>query len=680
MHEMNQSNKNSLSVHFIGGEGINWALDEDLRLARSCTPDFVKPTDFDQADVIYSIWPGALEALNPARLDGKVVVCEFDNPPYHWVKQTSFRRARKLVSLWVTHTSQATQQAEELGLTALPVPYRLDGSIFFSREANCSEQAALRQRYAIPADHYVIGNFHRDSEGGNLQSPKLQKGPDVFLRIVLALAKKNYLIYILLAGPRRHWLRSKLELHGIPYAFVGKTIEGDDIGQNILPRQDLNDLYTCLDLVLITSRWEGGPYSVLEAAATRRKVLSSRVGLAEDVLEPQSIFDHPDQAVEIIERDIQQDVLRCTIEPQYERYLRNHTLLPAQEAMKRVFQNIKALSAYAYSPSSINSSRTTPLSSWHRLLRRLGFARNTFSQKSVSMLREFHKPPYGGGNQFMLALKAEFEKMGVRVLNNEIGSHVNAYLFDSIWFDLKLLDKLARLNNPRVGHRIDGPIHLYRGQDKELDEKIFNINRQFASISIIQSIYTLRSIYAAGYSPTSPIVIPNAVNSDIFFPKPRLNSPSGKIKLVSTSWSDNPMKGADDYKWIDENLDFSRYSYTFFGRIKERFKNIVVKPPLPSGSLGKSLREHDIYITASRNDPCSNALIEAMACGLPALYKNSGGHPELVGFGGLPYAACSEIPDLLERLNRNYELFSGCLSVVPVSQIAKRYLDALFSE
>jgi glycosyltransferase involved in cell wall biosynthesis len=528
-------------------------------------------------------------------------------------------------------------------------------------------------------DRYVIGNFHRDSEGGNLLSPKLQKGPDVFLQVVLALFKKNHPVHVLLAGPRRHWLRSQLQFHGIPNTFVGKTIAGDDIGQNILPRTDLNDLYACLDLVLITSRWEGGPYSVLEGAATRRKVLCSRVGLAEDVLEPESIFDHVDQAVGIIEKDIRQDFLGATVKPQYDRYLHSYTLAPGQEAMASVFQKSRELRAFINNPALGGVPRARPPSNWNRLTRRFGFGKNSYSQKTVSMLREFHKPPYGGGNQFMLALKTEFEKMGIRVLNNEIGHHVDAYLFDSLWFDLKLLDKLGRISNPRVGHRIDGPIHLYRGKDKGLDDQIFEINRKFATVSIIQSSYTMRSIIASGYSPIAPIVIPNADNPDIFFENGDGPNLSKKIKLVSTSWSDNPMKGADDYKWIDENLDFNRYSYSFFGRIKEDFKNIVVKPPLPSLDLANALREHDLYITASRNDPCSNALIEALACGLPALYKNSGGHPELVGFGGLPYDQVEEIPAQLDRLAENYGAFSECLAVTPISQIAKRYLDALFS-
>ena len=42
-------------------------------------------------------------------------------------------------------------------------------------------------------------------------------------------------------------------------------------------------------------------------------------------------------------------------------------------------------------------------------------------------------------------------------------------------------------------------------------------------------------------------------------------------------------------------------------------------------------RSADIYVTTKYLDPCPNAVLEAMACGLPVLYSASGGTPELVG-------------------------------------------------
>lgn len=37
------------------------------------------------------------------------------------------------------------------------------------------------------------------------------------------------------------------------------------------------------------------------------------------------------------------------------------------------------------------------------------------------------------------------------------------------------------------------------------------------------------------------------------------------------------------------------------------------------------------YIMTKHNDPCPNAVIEALSCGLPVIYSNTGGVPELVG-------------------------------------------------
>lgn len=42
-------------------------------------------------------------------------------------------------------------------------------------------------------------------------------------------------------------------------------------------------------------------------------------------------------------------------------------------------------------------------------------------------------------------------------------------------------------------------------------------------------------------------------------------------------------------------------------------------------------RSADAYLMLKHNDPCPNSVLEAMASGLPVLYSNSGGVPELVG-------------------------------------------------
>ena len=98
---------------------------------------------------------------------------------------------------------------------------------------------------------------------------------------------------------------------------------------------------------------------------------------------------------------------------------------------------------------------------------------------------------------------------------------------------------------------------------------------------------------------------------------------------------------------------------------------------MPSEQLAGILREQDIYITASQNDPCSNAVIEALACGLPVLYRNDGGHPELVGYGGLPFSEQGDIVPQLETIAANYEMFQRLIAVPTMDEVAESYLTLL---
>jgi glycosyltransferase involved in cell wall biosynthesis len=98
---------------------------------------------------------------------------------------------------------------------------------------------------------------------------------------------------------------------------------------------------------------------------------------------------------------------------------------------------------------------------------------------------------------------------------------------------------------------------------------------------------------------------------------------------------------------------------------------------MPSEELADVLRRQDLYLAPSRDDPCSNALLEALACGLPAAFLDSGGHPELVGAGGLPFCEDEEVPDVLERLAANLDRFRAAIEVVPIAAVADRYLDVL---
>lgn len=297
-------------------------------------------------------------------------------------------------------------------------------------------------------------------------------------------------------------------------------------------------------------------------------------------------------------------------------------------------------------------------------------------QLTISLWHEFHKPPYGGGNQFFLALKKGFEQNGILVVANVLSPLVDVHICNSAWFDVEKFERLSRKSPLKMIHRIDGPVTLYRGDGMDEDTKIHNLNAQFAAATVYQSRYCQEKSRELGFEAVAPVIISNAVNEDIFNPIGRVTySSDRKIKLISAAWSDNPLKGGPLFKWLDENLDWDRFEYTFVGRVKETFKNIVHIPPQDSEGLAALLRQHDIFISGSRHEPCSNALLEALSCGLPAVYRNEGGNPELVGNGGVAFTDEGDVLEKLETLIGDYEYYSSSIEANKLVDIAAQYID-----
>ena len=300
-----------------------------------------------------------------------------------------------------------------------------------------------------------------------------------------------------------------------------------------------------------------------------------------------------------------------------------------------------------------------------------------FSSADLSIFHEFEPPPSGGGHQFLRALVGNAKARGLRIENNTVSRTTRACLFNSFNFSERRLLWTKRSSVLYV-HRVDGPIDVYRGRDDGVDRRIHAISQRFADKTIFQSHYSLEKHLELGMKFRDPIVILNAADPQIFHSRGRsVFSRERKIRLIAASWSDNANKGAPTYQWLDEHLDWSRFEFTFVGRTQAVFKNIRVIPPVDSIRMAELFREHDIYITASRNDPCSNSLIEALACGLPAVYLQSGGHPEIVNQAGAGFDAAEEIPELLDKVISGYEVFQSRISPLSIEEVCGKYLEAL---
>ncbi len=307
-------------MHFFGGQGIGWALDEDLDRARLAVEGRVTLGSFARSRIIHSAWWPPLVAAGKRALEGKSVLCFADNPPAFYLTCHGFEEAAARVDLWIARSQEAVGQFRELGLPVAYAPYSVDQDIFCPIPE--AERRSLREKHGIRAEDFLVGNFHRDSLERDISLPKAQKGPDIFADVVELARREIPYLKVLLAGPRRHWLRRELARRGIPYVFVGKEIDGDDFRVNVLPRSELNRLYAMLDGVLISSRWEGGPYAVLEALFAGRPVISTSVGMAADLL-PGYLYATPGEGAGLLVRIA---VSPPDIEPLRQAALESHSM------------------------------------------------------------------------------------------------------------------------------------------------------------------------------------------------------------------------------------------------------------------------------------------------------------------------------------------------------------------
>ncbi len=150
------------------------------------------------------------------------------------------------------------------------IPLGVDLSKFGN--VNSQEKIRLRKKYGIQSARFVIGSFQKDGVGwGEGFTPKLIKGPDVFVKALLNL--KKYQPYVLLTGPARGYVKRKLAQNKIDFKHI-----------YVSDYKDIAKLYQTLDLYLVSSRVEGGPMAIVESMACGVPLVSTKVGMAPDVI------------------------------------------------------------------------------------------------------------------------------------------------------------------------------------------------------------------------------------------------------------------------------------------------------------------------------------------------------------------------------------------------------------
>lgn len=170
-------------------------------------------------------------------------------------------------------------------LTSKPIyliPYWANQKIW----KKTGEKIDLRRKYGLPTDSYLIGSFQRDTEGSDLKSPKLEKGPDLLCDYIALQHEKRKNVHVVLAGWRRQYVIERLRESGIPFSYFEKPSQAV-----------VNDLYQTIDLYPVSARCEGGPQSLIECGLLQVPVVSRPIGIATQVLPEKSISCNLNDAI-----------------------------------------------------------------------------------------------------------------------------------------------------------------------------------------------------------------------------------------------------------------------------------------------------------------------------------------------------------------------------------------------
>ena len=263
---------------FINDAKEDWIVDRLKKEYSEYNPELFT-NEAKDADVIWIISPWSWKNVSKKYLKEKQVLCtvhHVDFNKFTGKEKRNFYKLDKFVDYYHTISDKSYEQL--VSLTSKKIynfPFWVNSKLWF----DIPESSKLKKKYKIPEDRYIIGSFQRDTEGKDRASPKLSKGPDRFFEIVKKMGEERK-IFVLLAGYRRQYIIKLLEKYKIEYIYYEKV-----------SFEELNELYNCLDLYIVSSRVEGGPQSIFECGLSKTPIISTDVGIAKKVLATESIFD-----------------------------------------------------------------------------------------------------------------------------------------------------------------------------------------------------------------------------------------------------------------------------------------------------------------------------------------------------------------------------------------------------
>ena len=306
-----------------------------------------------------------------------------------------------------------------------------------------------------------------------------------------------------------------------------------------------------------------------------------------------------------------------------------------------------------------------------------------FSRRGAADLALFHEfapPPTGGGHQFLRALVGELERRGLAVEVNRISARNDAPASSTRSTSTSAGCAASRATTCASSTASTARSATYRGFDDGTDARIAEINRELADATIVQSRYSLDAHRALGIELVDPRLDLEHGRSGRSSIRPAEREPLAgrRVRVIATSWSDNPNKGADVLAWLDRHLDHERYELTFAGRTRR-----VVRARPRRSARSRRSRSPPSCGAATSTSPRAGTTRARTRCSRrsPAGCRPSSARaaatPSSSARRASPFDEPEEVAAALDRLVAELDERRAAIRVAPLAEVADRYLEVL---